>query len=204
MPGAFEWKVLHVAGLTLVLVLVAIAINQVLLWHRRRHRAGCVPLRVDPGGKLSMLLVQSRKHPEYWTFPGGGVEKGETIDQAAVRETREEAGLVGRLGRCICKVSDSKAVTSIFAMYVEAELEDSQWLEHDERKRRWFDLGVPNSPNADRHLAEVRRVLSPKPVHQRTLKACERLRQELAQEGERQEEAWGRPQRPGRRAVKAS
>jgi len=30
----------------------------------------------------------------YWEFPGGGIEGGESAFEAAVRETREEAGLV--------------------------------------------------------------------------------------------------------------
>ena len=42
---------------------------------KRRQRAGCVPLRIEPGGRVSMLLVQSRKHPELWTVPAGGVER---------------------------------------------------------------------------------------------------------------------------------
>lgn len=29
----------------------------------------------------------------YWTFPDGGVEEGETVEQAAVREVKEETGL---------------------------------------------------------------------------------------------------------------
>ena len=49
-------------------------------------------------GRLSVCLIRSRKHPELWTFPAGGVERGERHDEAALRETREEAGLIGRLG----------------------------------------------------------------------------------------------------------
>jgi 8-oxo-dGTP pyrophosphatase MutT (NUDIX family) len=33
--------------------------------------------------------------------PGGGVEQDETYAETAVREILEEAGVVGRLGRCL-------------------------------------------------------------------------------------------------------
>jgi 8-oxo-dGTP pyrophosphatase MutT (NUDIX family) len=170
---------------------------------RKRQRAGCVPLRVEPGGRLQMLLVQSRKHPEWWTFPAGGVERGEKLLEAASRETREEAGMVGRVGRRICDVTDEKSHTCMFALYVEAELE--HWAEGGERRRAWFDLGVPSAPmsTCERQLASVRAKLSPKPVHQRVLKHVERLRLELAQEGEQQEARYGRPTRPGRRVGKS-
>ena len=39
------------------------------------------------------LLVQERKDAQRWYLPAGRVEPGETIADAAVRETREEAGI---------------------------------------------------------------------------------------------------------------
>ena len=39
------------------------------------------------------LLIRERKHGQTWYLPAGGVEPGETLVQAAVRETREEAGI---------------------------------------------------------------------------------------------------------------
>lgn len=43
------------------------------------------------GGKIAM--VHSLKY-DYYKFPGGGIEQGESPVDAMIRETREEAGLV--------------------------------------------------------------------------------------------------------------
>jgi ADP-ribose pyrophosphatase YjhB (NUDIX family) len=61
--------------------------------------AGTVPL-LDGGFVLIRRGVEPRAG--YWSFPCGFVESDETVEHAAVRETREECGLAveldGRLG----------------------------------------------------------------------------------------------------------
>jgi diphosphoinositol-polyphosphate diphosphatase len=47
------------------------------------------------GGKI--LFVSSRKKPE-WIFPKGGWEKDEAMEESAIREVFEEAGVLGVLG----------------------------------------------------------------------------------------------------------
>lgn len=50
-----------------------------------------------------VLLVKRARSPfeGYWSFPGGLVELGETLTEAAAREVREEAGIEVEVGEQI-------------------------------------------------------------------------------------------------------
>ncbi len=61
-------------------------------------------------GKKEILLVK-RNHAPYkgrWCLPGGFVEKGETIEKAAMRECFEESGIRTKVVRLIGVYSDPR------------------------------------------------------------------------------------------------
>jgi 8-oxo-dGTP pyrophosphatase MutT (NUDIX family) len=65
----------------------------------------------DGAGRI--LLVRER---ELWSYPGGRLEPGETPEQAAVREAKEEAGIEVSLGERLCTRSwDDGFVLHVFA-----------------------------------------------------------------------------------------
>jgi 8-oxo-dGTP pyrophosphatase MutT (NUDIX family) len=59
-------------------------------------QSGAIVVRLD-GKEPQVLLVTAKRNPENWIFPKGHIEKGETPEAAALRETREEAGVSGKL-----------------------------------------------------------------------------------------------------------
>ena len=44
-------------------------------------------------GERGIILIYRKNQPRAWALPGGFVDYGETLEQAALREAREETGL---------------------------------------------------------------------------------------------------------------
>lgn len=60
--------------------------------NNREFSAGAVIFRLQDGQPLFLILHYHFKG-DYWDFPRGNIEKGETPTQAARREIKEETGL---------------------------------------------------------------------------------------------------------------
>jgi ADP-ribose pyrophosphatase YjhB (NUDIX family) len=56
---------------------------------RKEHSAGGVVVR---GGKLLLVRVENLQNEKVWCLPKGHLEKGESAEEAAVREVTEETG----------------------------------------------------------------------------------------------------------------
>jgi 8-oxo-dGTP pyrophosphatase MutT (NUDIX family) len=58
-------------------------------------QSGAIVVRLD-GDEPQVLLVTAKRNPKRWIFPKGHIEKGESAEEAALREALEEAGVVGK------------------------------------------------------------------------------------------------------------
>lgn len=67
-----------------------------------RHRA-CAALIED--GQILMVRIETKKQ-SFWTLPGGGLNTGETFEQAVVREVEEEIHLNVRVIRPLYTKTD--------------------------------------------------------------------------------------------------
>lgn len=48
---------------------------------------------IEKDGKYLLVLEATGQSKSFWSMPGGHIDEGETMEAAAVRETKEEAGV---------------------------------------------------------------------------------------------------------------
>ncbi|XP_049691885.2 diphosphoinositol polyphosphate phosphohydrolase 2 [Helicoverpa armigera] len=134
-----------------------------------KRRAACICVRTD--AETEVLLVTSSGRPDHWVVPGGGVEPGEEPSVTATREVLEEAGVIGKLGRCLGVFEDreGKHRTLVYVMTVTRELAEWEESRLMGRKRQWFSLEDAMAqlacykPNQRHYILQLRRAKQSKP-----------------------------------------
>jgi 8-oxo-dGTP diphosphatase len=107
---------------------------------------------VDRPGR-PIVLIERRYPPPGWAIPGGFVDVGETLEQAAIREAREETGLEVRLIALLGIYSDPKRDArghTVTAVYV-AEASGTPQAADDAKTIRIADLEALPGPLAFDH-----------------------------------------------------
>jgi ADP-ribose pyrophosphatase YjhB (NUDIX family) len=71
---------------------------------------------VVPGKDDRILLVKHKYGQKKWSLPGGGIELGESVEEAAIREVKEETGLEIEISHLIgiFSLQKSKGIIILF------------------------------------------------------------------------------------------
>lgn len=107
-------------------------------------QAGAICYRCNRNGRLSILLVGSRRNGR-WGVPKGHIDPGETSDRAASRESFEEAGVVGEVdietfGSFTCSKDSSAHRYHVTVHLLRVTEVSTDFPEKSVRKQKWFPL----------------------------------------------------------------
>ncbi|HET6348354.1 MAG TPA: NUDIX hydrolase [Candidatus Krumholzibacteria bacterium] len=107
----------------------------------RPEQAATIPFRHSKG-TVKVCLIR-RRGSDTWSLPKGSVDPGDTLGKTALKESWEEAGLLGRLcgdpiGTYRYEKLGNTLSVSVYLMEVIAHEDD--WDEADLRERKWFTL----------------------------------------------------------------
>jgi 8-oxo-dGTP pyrophosphatase MutT (NUDIX family) len=103
------------------------------------RQSGAIVVRLD-GTRPQVLLVTAKRNPRNWIFPKGHIEKGESPEAAALREAKEEAGVVGTLIGPAGVLEYSFLGAKARVEYFLAEFRREAGPPEDGRSRAWFGL----------------------------------------------------------------
>ena len=101
------------------------------------QQASVVPYRWRDG-RLEFCLITSRRTGR-WGFPKGTIEPGETLEDAALKEALEEAGVRGRVRASVGRYNYSKSGRSLTVgmLLMEVDVVHDDWKESHQRLRCW-------------------------------------------------------------------
>ncbi|CDH49163.1 ddp1 protein [Lichtheimia corymbifera JMRC:FSU:9682] len=106
-----------------------------------RQVAVAIPIKKET---KQVLIITSSKYANVWVLPKGGWENDETQEEAAKRETYEEAGVLGDITGFIGNYMDytfngrPKSYFWVYELDVKQEL--PTWPEMRIRERRWCNF----------------------------------------------------------------
>ena len=122
-----------------------------------RNPAPTVDVIVERHG--AVLLIRRRNEPIGWALPGGFVDEGEKVGDAAVREAKEETGLDVVLTALLHVYSDparDRRRHTMSVVYVATAATGEVHGSDDAAEARWFPWDALPSPIVFDHAAILR------------------------------------------------
>jgi mutator protein MutT len=96
---------------------------------------------------LSRRSPHRKTYPNQWSFPGGHVEKDETPEEALIRESREEVGVVPIRYKSLGSINDPNSEDAdavIYHMYAVTAWEEGEptMIGDEHTELNWFAVGI--------------------------------------------------------------
>ena len=111
-------------------------------FRREVQAAGGAVLRARDGGGVELCVVHRPRYGD-WSLPKGKLERGESFEEAAVREVLEETGLRCRLRQELEEVRypDRKGRPKLVRYWLMDVAEDTGFVPNDEVDEvRWLEF----------------------------------------------------------------
>ncbi len=121
---------------------------------KAQFRIGVFGVIIEDG----KVLLSLRRDIEWWNLPGGGMELGETVDEALCREVLEETGLqvlVGRLVGVYSKPQKQEVVLTFLCSITGGALAETEEV----RESRFFAPEALPINTLPKHAERVRDAL---------------------------------------------
>lgn len=113
-----------------------------------------------------LMVMHDQGGRRFWTLPGGGVEERETLEEAVVREVKEEVCLNGKVERLLFEGRYSRGPDFCFLVSVDLQEEaqlgaDPELLPEEQvlKEIAWFTLEEMKN---DKQVSEVLKSLEGK------------------------------------------
>lgn len=127
---------------------------------KRSVSCGTLPWRLHDN-RHQVLLIKQFSHKEAWGIPKGHIDEGETFEDCAIRETREETGVEVRLEQRLPDMvtvyrDEHKQVVSFLAQPIGADEPNCSDPDCEVADVRWFDIDkLPNLHVYQRSMMQV-------------------------------------------------
>lgn len=108
---------------------------------------GVLVRRTEDGPEVLLASRRTRRGDLVWGLPKGLIEEGESPEDAAVREVREETGHSGAISEPLGEVSywfvweDERIRKTVLFFLMEETEEEPGDRDHEMEEVRWFPLG---------------------------------------------------------------
>lgn len=106
-------------------------------------------------GKVLLIKRAFAPYQHLWTFPGGRMDPGETVEQCAIREVEEELGLAIRNPRHALTQSLGRDGTYRLAVFATADFSGVIHPSNEIAGHTWADPGMLPALRTTSHLDDV-------------------------------------------------